>query len=116
MTCARLSALSVLALTMVWPIPVLSQSANECEPVSVDLTASAGTGYQWSLEPDENRVEIISRKLSLPTGALCGQAVTKYEVQPVEHGDYEIEFVLTRPWEKSVDPAEVKKVAISCNP
>jgi predicted secreted protein len=71
---------------------------------TIDLPATPSTGYQWSLPTVPDGVELVGTDFTPPAGTTIGAAgVQHFRVRADRVGTFELGFVLSRPWEGSVE-------------
>lgn len=74
------------------------------EPFVVELEANPTTGYEWQLQVDANKVEIVNRKYQ-PSGSGIGAGGSEHiTLRPISTGDTSIRALYKRKWE--TDPIE----------
>jgi predicted secreted protein len=81
------------------------------EAVVVELESQPGTGYVWSIVNSVPGLEFLgSDTASLPGSSPGRGAVQSFRFKPVIAGEFRLDFVLQRPWER--DPIDRRIVRI----
>jgi predicted secreted protein len=83
------------------------------EAATLTLTASAGTGYLWVLDPVDDKVLAIGEKKIVPDpqGRLGGPAQTIFPVTAKGKGSVALKAQLVRPWVAD-QPAKVVTIKV----
>ncbi|MCE1255577.1 MAG: protease inhibitor I42 family protein [Anaerolineae bacterium] len=70
------------------------------------LNSRGAAGYEWQAMFDPAHVRLITKQRIVNRKALGAHAKIIFNFQPLVKGDYEINFILNRPWENT--PIEQK--------
>ena len=83
----------------------------------VELTASAGTGYEWTLVSADPVVAVSKpRTEALDVGRLGGPVAWRFELTGVKPGPGRVNFALVRPWETGTTPAQTALISVRVDP
>lgn len=83
----------------------------------VELTASAGTGYEWTLVSSDPVVTVSKpRTESLDPGRVGGPVVWRFEITGAQPGPGRVKFALVRPWETDATPAQTAVITVRVDP
>lgn len=85
---------------------------RRCRPVR--LRRPGATGYEWRLDPSERRVWVLGRHVAPATETIGGPADVSFDLAATTPGEFEVKFVLVRPWEPEGEPADVQTVRVVC--
>jgi len=78
---------------------VEKDSALPGKRIKVEFEAPGATGYQWSLDPSETRVRVTQRETVPNSGSFGGASRQVFVLEPLEAGEFDVNFILARPWE-----------------
>jgi inhibitor of cysteine peptidase len=69
------------------------------EPFVIELESNPTTGYEWQLQVDPNKVEIINRKYQSSGSGIGAGGSEQITLRPISSGDTSIRALYKRNWE-----------------
>ena len=86
------------------------KTVNAGKTFSIELEALPGAGYMWELAHPPGEVELVSQEVVSISKATGGNSTQRFLLVSNKAGDYSLEFILKRKWEKN--PAKTTQFSI----
>jgi inhibitor of cysteine peptidase len=87
------------------------RKATVGESLILSIPANPTTGYMWEIELCDSRLEFSRLPYRRLSGKIGGGGVQEFKITARLAGDFEIRFILKRPW--GTEPKEVRIYRIS---
>ena len=81
------------------------------EPFTIQLEGNPTTGYEWELQVDNDKLQVIDQQFQAPgTTNVGGGGQEQFTLKPVKKGAATVRALYKRAWER--EPIEEKKFIV----
>lgn len=81
------------------------------EPFTIELEGNPTTGYEWELQVDNDKVQVIDQRYQPPgRTSVGGGGQERFTLKPIKKGGAIVRALYKRAWER--EPIEEKKFIV----
>lgn len=82
------------------------------ESLVISIPANPTTGYMWEIEFCDSRLEFSKLPYHRLSGKIGGGGVQEFKITARQAGDFEIRFILKRPWETEAKEIRIYRISV----